>query len=490
MPIPLLLAAAAAAPALPASHSILSPIATPVADVLAAFYAIVPNVGVAIMMLSVAWMILIAPLTLKSTRSMLAMQKLQPQLKKIQAEHKNDRQAFAQAQMDLYKEHNVSPFGSCLPTLLPLPVFFALFRVIDGLSHRVNVGGHVVADPSFLSSHTALFQSIVRAGGHINAFGLDLSKNALSGHSSVAAAAPFYILLLVMIGTQYLQTAQMMNRNKAAQDNPQMKFMKYLPLIFGVVSIRFPAGVILYYATSNVCRMAQQTAMYRWDPKVKTLYNQEVKEVEADIRRLERQHGTAPNDAPSGRSAWASLLDSAREQSARSREAKATPKDLKGGQGAKPAAAGGAKGAERRPESGRSTKRPVTPAPRANGTSQSPQGAKPAAKAQTRNGSSAIPAPGPAASASGNGASGANGAKANGKPARVGTTNQGTGTVSTGKAPDRPANGSGAQIGSHATGRATPPSPVPVSPDGKTPAATGGRTGAQTPRTPKKRRGR
>ena len=76
-------------------------------------------------------MIIIAPLTLKSTRSMLAMQKLQPQLKKLQEQHKDDKQAFAQAQMELFREHNVSPFGSCLPMLLPLPVFFALFRVIQ-----------------------------------------------------------------------------------------------------------------------------------------------------------------------------------------------------------------------------------------------------------------------------------------------------------------------------------------------------------------------
>ena len=269
--------------------SIFTPIAKPIADVLAAFYAIIPNFGVAIMLLSVAWMIVIAPLTLKSTRSMLAMQKLQPELKKLQAEHKNDRQAFAQAQMDLFKQHGVSPFGSCLPTLLPLPVFFALFRVIDGLSHHTTIGGRVFATPSFLSPHTAMFKAIAHAGGHINAFGLDLSKNALSGHASFAAALPFYVLLLIMIGTQYLQTAQMMSRNKAAQDNPQMKFMKYLPIVFGVICVRFPAGVILYYATSNLCRIGQQTAMYRFDPKVKNLASQEIIEVEAHTKAYDRK---------------------------------------------------------------------------------------------------------------------------------------------------------------------------------------------------------
>src|SRR5262249_12303998 len=111
------------------SGSILDPIAKPIAWVLAPIHAVIPNYAIAIIVLSVLWMIIISPLTLKSTRSMLAMQKLQPELKKLQEKHKDDRQAFAQAQMDLFREHNVSPFGSCLPMLLPLPIFFGLYRV-------------------------------------------------------------------------------------------------------------------------------------------------------------------------------------------------------------------------------------------------------------------------------------------------------------------------------------------------------------------------
>jgi YidC/Oxa1 family membrane protein insertase len=319
-------AAANACSSLPTSkttdHSIFNPIAKPIADVLAGFYSIVPNFGVAIIILSIVWMIIIAPLTLKSTRSMLAMQKLQPQLKKLQAEHKNDRQAFAQAQMDLYKEHNVSPFGSCLPSILPLPVFFALFRVIDGLSHKVTYNHVTCAAPNFLSAHTAMYKAIVAADGKIQAFGLDLSKNALSGHASFLAALPYFVLLLIMIGTQYLQTAQMMSRNPAAADNPQMKFMKYLPIIFGVICIRFPAGVILYYAVSNICRMSQQTLMYRFDPKVKSLVAQEVIEVESNTRRIDKNEATA---SPAPRSRFRDLLNQAQEQAQENRDKRAKP---------------------------------------------------------------------------------------------------------------------------------------------------------------------
>ncbi len=289
--------------------SILDPIAKPIAWVLAEIYSVIPNYGVAILILSVLWMALISPLTLKSTRSMLAMQKLQPLLKKLQEQHKNDKQAFAQAQMELFREHGVSPFGACLPMLLPMPVFFALFRVIDGLSHTVkgpDANIHCLTatcyDPKYLSSSSRMFKDIVAAGGHINAFGMNLSQTALSHHSSFMAALPFWILLLVMGGTSYFQSSMMMSRNQANQNNPQMqtqmRMMKFLPLVFVVFCIRFPAGVILYYAMSNVCRIAQQDAMYRFDPKVKALVAQEVREVEAKTHEIDE--GRDDSSGPPG----------------------------------------------------------------------------------------------------------------------------------------------------------------------------------------------
>ncbi len=308
---------------------IINPIAKPVAAVLAFFYSIVPNYGIAILVLAVVWMVIISPLTLKTTRSMLAMQKLQPQLKKLQEQHKNDRQAFAQAQMDLFKEHNVSPFGSCLPSILPLPVFFALFRVIDGLSHTVNG----VSNPQYLSQNTQMWKDIHAAGGHINAFGMDLAKSALSSHSSFFTAIPFFILLLIMIGSQYAQTAQMMSRNPAQANNPQAKLMKFLPLFFGVICIQFPAGVVLYYGMSNLCRIAQQSAMYRYDPKVKALVDKEVIEVEAHTNELEAEGkgksrptkvpAKQPAQPPASRSRFQTLLAKQQELAQQRNAAKA-----------------------------------------------------------------------------------------------------------------------------------------------------------------------
>jgi YidC/Oxa1 family membrane protein insertase len=279
--------------------SILDPIAKPLGWVLAAVYSVIPDYGVAIIGLSILWMLIISPLTLKSTRSMLAMQKLQPELKKLQERHKSDKQAFAQAQMDLFREHNVSPFGSCLPMLLPLPVFFALFRVIDGLSHTVKVNGVVTAAPKYLDPGTKMYHAIVAAHGHLEAFGMDLSKGALSPHGSVLSAAPYWITLVVMGFTSYMQSAMMMNRNQtAANANPQMKMMKYLAPLFAVVSIRFPAGVVVYYATSNICRILQQDAMYRFDPKVKVLVTQEVQEVEELTQEIDEREKNRPGYTP------------------------------------------------------------------------------------------------------------------------------------------------------------------------------------------------
>ena len=387
-----------AAAAHKSSGSILDPIAKPIAGLLAYIYGIVPNYGVAILVLSVLWMVLISPLTLKSTRSMLAMQKLQPQLKKLQEQHKNDRQAFAQAQMDLFREHQVSPFGSCLPMLLPMPIFFALFRVIDGLSHTVNgpdpsihCTTAICYDPKYLSSSTRMFKDIVAAHGHLNAFGMDLSHNAFSPHSSFAAAIPFWVLLLIMAGTSYLQTVQTMSRNPAAQQNPQMRMMKYLPLLFVLFCIKFPAGVILYYSMSNVCRIVQQDLMYRFDPKVKALVAAEVQEVEAmthDIDEREEQRRRSPGYTPprsaltgketggkpkaegGGRMRFRDLLAAAAEQQQQQKAQQQKSKPVANGQksgaqkppgekatNGKTAAASGQRSGGNRPQSGRKNRR-------------------------------------------------------------------------------------------------------------------------------------
>src|ERR1700730_15750658 len=176
----------------------LDPIAKPIAAVLAFFYSLVPNYGIAIILLTIAVMVILTPLTIKQTRSMLVMQKLQPELKKLQEIHKNDRQALNEAVMAMYKEHNASPLGGCLPMLLPFPVFFALFRVLEGLSRKTkDLNGKLVSNPKYLTQSTRMYQDIKHQGGRLKAFGMDLSKSANSAGGTFLHTLPYLVLLLL-----------------------------------------------------------------------------------------------------------------------------------------------------------------------------------------------------------------------------------------------------------------------------------------------------
>ena len=107
---------------------------------IAFFYRIIPNYAFAIAMLTIVVMAVTAPLTVKSTKSMAAMQRLGPELKKIQQKYKGDRERLNEEMMKLYKEHGVNPAGGCLPMVLQFPVFIILYGVIRGLTNTVTMG--------------------------------------------------------------------------------------------------------------------------------------------------------------------------------------------------------------------------------------------------------------------------------------------------------------------------------------------------------------
>ena len=106
------------------------------AKLLAWFYSFTHNYILAISIIALVVMLVTAPLVLKSTKGMLEMQKLQPQMKKLQAEHRSDRQKLNEEMMKLYQEHKVNPLASCLPLVLQMPVFIIMFRVLHGLTNR------------------------------------------------------------------------------------------------------------------------------------------------------------------------------------------------------------------------------------------------------------------------------------------------------------------------------------------------------------------
>ena len=122
------------------------------------FYAWVNNYAIAIGMVALAIMLLITPLTLKSTKGMLEMQRLQPEMKKLQNQYKGDRQKLNEEMMKLYQEHKINPLASCLPLLAQMPVFIIMFRVLHGLTYEATPGSGFA--PKYISESSELFKSL------------------------------------------------------------------------------------------------------------------------------------------------------------------------------------------------------------------------------------------------------------------------------------------------------------------------------------------
>ncbi|MHB8293681.1 MAG: YidC/Oxa1 family membrane protein insertase [Acidimicrobiales bacterium] len=244
--------------------SVFNPLFTGLAGVLAFYYRLVPNYGVAIVLLTLSVMLLLTPFMLKSTRSMLAMQRVAPELEKLKQKHKGDRQKLNEEMMALYKEHGVNPLGGCLPMLLQMPVFFIMYRVLDGLT----IVTHGKSTPQYIAHNTVMYQQLVSAHGRMTSFGMDLAKSAESVlHSSTFTAVPYFVLILLVVVSQYAMTWQLTARNPQAAANPQTKMMnRMLPVVFAFISFAIPAGVVIYYMISNVFRVLQQEVMYRVDP--------------------------------------------------------------------------------------------------------------------------------------------------------------------------------------------------------------------------------
>jgi YidC/Oxa1 family membrane protein insertase len=283
--------------------SIFDPIFNGLAFILSGSYDLIHNYAFAITALTTAVMLVTAPLTVKSMRSTLAMQRLAPEMKRLQQEHKHDRTALNEAMMALYKEHNANPFGGCLPMLLPMPIFIVMYRVIAGISHKKGQ----LPSPKYIT-HGRMYHDIVAGKGKLSAFGIDLAKSASQAtKESLVHGLPFLLLVALVIVTGYYQSKQMMARNPqaAAQANPQQQMMtRMFPLLFGFISFTVPAGVALYFLVSNLFRVAQQDLMYRYDPELSKEVKAEVKEVEAKASEIERRpkkkRGTPPPSSPKG----------------------------------------------------------------------------------------------------------------------------------------------------------------------------------------------
>ena len=249
---------------------ILNPLYEAIAGVLAFFYSLIPNYAIAIVLLTVAIMIVLSPLTWKSTRSMIAMQRLAPEMKKLQQKYKGDRETLNREVMNLYKEQGVSPAGGCLPMVLQFPILYVLYSVIRGLTNMVGPH-HNIPAPKYISHSSLLYHNLVASHGQMNAFGIDLAKSAITAGGGFFHVLPYWILVIAGVGFQYLQMRRLTARNpQAASANPQAQALqRFMPLIFGFVYIYLQAAVNVYMLVSSLVRLLQQELMYRYDPVVK-----------------------------------------------------------------------------------------------------------------------------------------------------------------------------------------------------------------------------
>jgi YidC/Oxa1 family membrane protein insertase len=263
----------------------------PFAQLLAFFYKLWPSFGGAIALFTLTIMVVLTPLTLKGTRSMMTMQALQPEMKKIQAQYKDDRQKLNEELLKFYKENKINPLGGCLPLLVQAPVFIILYNVLRGLT---SVGANGTFEPKYLDHTSKLFQAL-EGKTEMKSWGMDLSKSVTKVMSdSFGKAIPFIIMIVAVAATSLIQQKQISGRNPAAASNPQQQMlMKLGPIMLTGIAILYQGGLVIYLLVSNLYRVGQQALIS------KTIYGtpEAKKMMEAQAKAAEER---AKSGAPQG----------------------------------------------------------------------------------------------------------------------------------------------------------------------------------------------
>ncbi len=196
---------------------LISFLAKPIFLLMAYLHSIAHNYGIAIILVTILIKIIFSPLAYMSYKSIHEMQTLQPEIKKLQAKFKDDKAALNQAMMELYKERRVNPLGGCLPMLVQIPVFVALYNILNNTVELRQA-------PFVLWIH-------------------DLSIKD-----------PYYVLPIVMGVTMILQY----KLNPSSPDPVQQKVMMFVPVVMTFFFLNFPAGLVLYWLVNNVLTIGQQ----------------------------------------------------------------------------------------------------------------------------------------------------------------------------------------------------------------------------------------
>ena len=199
-----------------------------VVHILNAIYGVVGNYGIAIIIVTVLMRIIIFPLTLKQEKSMKKMRELQPELEKIKEKYKDNPQEYQQKTAELYRESGVNPLGGCLPLLIQMPVFVALYWAFSGNA--------IPADAKFLWFTLKQPDRLFMIGNFA-----------------------FNLLPILNVGVTYIQQKIMTSATSGQESNQQMQTMLYMmPLMMLFIFYKMPSGVTLYYLVSGALSLVQQ----------------------------------------------------------------------------------------------------------------------------------------------------------------------------------------------------------------------------------------
>lgn len=247
------------------TFSFLNPLYTAVSWIIVQFHSLYSHVfdpnggwawGLAIASMVVVIRICLIPLFVKQIKATRAMQAIQPKMKAIQERYKNDKQRQSEEMMKLYKEAGTNPFSSCLPIIVQAPFFTALYGVLAKVAKSEPIG--VI--------HGDLLTSAYQA--HI--FGAPLSATFL-GSSEVSVKIVTAVMIILMSLSQFITQRQLMTKNvdltiKTPFMQQQKMLMYVFPIMFAVMGINFPVGVLVYWLTTNVWSMGQQLIVIRNNP--------------------------------------------------------------------------------------------------------------------------------------------------------------------------------------------------------------------------------
>lgn len=224
---------------------------------LQAFYRFSGNYGLAIIILTVLIKVALIPLTIKQTRSMLAMQKIQPEIKKLQEKYKDDKERLSQEMMKFYRENKINPLGGCLPLLLQLPVFFALFTVLRK---------YLLTPPALIVGNSLSVFAGMNTMGSAAYASLPVIKQAgflWMGNlaDTTRIADPYFVLIILLAASTWYSQKQVMT------DPRQKNMMIIMPIITAFIGYSLPAGVVLYWTTTNILQILQQWGMEVYDKR-------------------------------------------------------------------------------------------------------------------------------------------------------------------------------------------------------------------------------